>query len=280
MSIQDRLQQFWDVFALRHAVHGPGYKPEEISDRLRNRVLMLYADVVSGRMPTSSYVSAEDNSHQFWEEVHHALRTGFGRPVLSRARVHSAAEDAMAFAQQASAAELFTFIEASFKLQISWRIFHDEDEFVDALNSIFRLEGSPYQVIRGVQRREPHGSGEAIIRVAFPKVVRVDDEVAHTAAIQPALSALTDPAYAGANNEFRKALDDYRQGDFEDCLGQMRQRLRERSQGAVSKEQDRLRPKPGHGRSSAQQGPGALDARRGHVQGTLDRRRPDAKPLE
>jgi hypothetical protein len=35
----------------------------------------------------------------------------------------------------------------------------------------------------------------------------------------PALSVLTDPAYAGGDDEFRKALADYRNGDFEDCLG-------------------------------------------------------------
>src|SRR4030095_11196701 len=56
-------------------------------------------------------------------------------------------------------------------------------------------------------------------RVSYPRVVRVDDQVAHTEAVMPALSALSDPVYAAADDEFRKALDDYRRGDFEDCLG-------------------------------------------------------------
>jgi len=94
--------------------------------------------------------------------------------------------------------------------------------FVDALNDAFRLEAAPHQLIYGVQRREPTVApyrGESIVRVSFPKIVRVDEEVAHTEAVQPALSALSDAAYAGADDEFRKALDDYRKDDFEDCLG-------------------------------------------------------------
>lgn len=112
-------------------------------------------------------------------------------------------------------------IETSFKLDMSSRYFSDENEFIDALNDIFRSEASPYQVTHGVHRREPLGQYGAvsIIRVSFPSVVRVDDEVAHTEAVEPALSALSDPAYVAANDEFRKALEDYRQGDFEDCLG-------------------------------------------------------------
>ena len=220
MTLQERMRQLRDVFSVRHEAHGPGYKPDAISDRLRNRILMLYADIISGRMTTGYGVGGEDNSHQFWEELHHAVGTALGRPRLSRFETRSREEDAKAFVHHASAADLFTFIEAGFKLQISFRIFHDENEFVDALNDIFRSEASPYQVTHGVHRREPlPRGGHSIIRVAFPRVVRVDEEVAHVEAVEPALSALSDPAYAAASDEFRKALEDYHQGDFEDCLG-------------------------------------------------------------
>jgi hypothetical protein len=216
------MRQLRDVFAVRHEVHGPGYEPVAISDRLRNRILMLYVDITSGRVTTGHGIAAEDNSYQFWEELHHALGTALGRPKLSRLDTRSRGEDAIAFAQHASASELFTFIEATFKLQIAFRIFHDENEFVDALNDVFRSESSPYQVTHGVFRREPAPApfhGDSIVRVAFPRVIRVDDKVAHAEAIEPALSALSHPAYAAASDEFRKALADYHQGEFEDCLG-------------------------------------------------------------
>jgi hypothetical protein len=183
---------------------------------------MLYADIVSGRVTTGYGVRAEDNSHQFWEELHHALGTALGRPRLSSVETRSREEDAKSFVHHASAADLFTFIETTFKLQISFRIFHEENEFVDALNDVFRAERSPYQVTHGVFRSEPAPApfrGDSVVRVAFPKVVRADDEVTHVEAVEPALSALTDPAYAAASDEFRKALADYHHGDFEDCLG-------------------------------------------------------------
>jgi hypothetical protein len=116
MSLQDRLRQLRDVFSVRHETHGPGYKPDAISDRLRNRILMLYADVVTGRRTTGFAISGQDNSYQFWEEMQHALATVLGQPVLSQRGTRSAVEDAIAFAQHASAADLFTFIETSFKL--------------------------------------------------------------------------------------------------------------------------------------------------------------------
>lgn len=95
------------------------------------------------------------------------------------------------------------------------------NQLVDALNLILRAEKQPFQLTPVVTRRQPHdqSGGYATYTVALPNVIRVDDEVAHTEAVLPALSALADPAYAGANDEFRRALDDYRKGDFEDCVG-------------------------------------------------------------
>jgi hypothetical protein len=131
------------------------------------------------------------------------------------------------FVQQCNPTEFFDFIEVSFKVECAWHIFSEEREkdFVDVLNDMFRFENAPYQVTPGVFRHEknprttgPMSGGTLLIRVAFPKVVRVDEEVAHTQAILPALSALSSPEYAGANDEFRKALEDYRKGDYEDCL--------------------------------------------------------------
>jgi len=145
---------------------------------------------------------------------------------LSKTRVHSAIEDVTTFVEHSSAAELFDAIEASFKIDCAGRVFGDENDFVDALNDVFRLEGAPYQLTRGVIRHEPSratsgpfSGGTLNVRVAYPRVVRVDDQVAHAEAIEPALSALTDPDYAGGNDEFRKALADYRSGDFADCVG-------------------------------------------------------------
>jgi hypothetical protein len=219
MSLTDRLGQFFDVFSRRQKIRGPGYKPPIISRELRGRILLLYSEVISGRLSTQGWGYAEDHSAAFFVQIHQALRLLYGRANLTDQRQRNEAEDVMAFTNQCTAEQLFDFIEASFKLDVSSRLFGEENQFVDALNDIFRRDAAPFQVLPGVIRQESGPRYTSIIRVAFPRVLRVDEEVAHAEAVLPALSALSDPVYAGADDEFRRALQDYRAGDYTDCLG-------------------------------------------------------------
>ena len=227
MSLSERLRQIRDSFSTRHGVHGPGYKPDEISAKLRRRILLLYSEIITGRMTTHpGVVAPQDNSFAFFEQMHQSLRLLYGNPKLSKGPAADPNHDVLNFTGECSASEFFDFIEARFKLEISWRIFHDENVFVDALNDVFRMESSPYEITYGSRREEmsptqtgPSANRMMTVRVSSPRVVRVDEEVAHQEAVLPALSALSDPANAGADDEFRKALRDYRNGDYEDCLG-------------------------------------------------------------
>jgi hypothetical protein len=226
MPLPERLADFWNVFSLRRGAQRPGYRPDEVSERLRNRILMLYVDLITGRLSTGNYVRQQQNhAAEFWAEMHHALRTAYGKVRLTSLQTRDPAQDAGAFVEKCSPAEFFDFIEASFKLECAWRIFSEENEFVDALNGIFRLESAPYQVTYGAWRPTPAPTSGPFTglagsqRTAYPTVVRVDEQVPHAEAVAPALSALADPAYAGADHEFRKALQDYRDGEFADCLG-------------------------------------------------------------
>jgi hypothetical protein len=49
------------------------------------------------------------------------------------------------------------------------------------------------------------------------KIIRIDSELLHQEITQPALSILSDPRFAGANQEFRAAHDHRKAGDFRDC---------------------------------------------------------------
>ena len=91
----------------------------------------------------------------------------------------------MAFTKQCTAEHLFDFIEASFKLDVSSRMFGEENQFVAALDDISRRDGAPFQVLPGITREEPGPRYVSIIRMAFPRVVRVDEEAAHTEAVLP-----------------------------------------------------------------------------------------------
>src|SRR5689334_6262724 len=114
MALRDHLKQIRDVFSVRNASKA-GYNPDEISERLRNRILIIYTDVLSGRMksfnPYSTY--SEDRRYEFWDQMRQALRHLYGRPVLFQAEVEHAGEDAIMFVQHCNSSEFFDFIELS-----------------------------------------------------------------------------------------------------------------------------------------------------------------------
>ena len=56
------------------------------------------------------------------------------------AQVHTQIEDALAFLLRCSAEEFFDFIELSFKVEIAWRVMSEENQVVEALNEIFRID--------------------------------------------------------------------------------------------------------------------------------------------
>jgi AbiJ N-terminal domain 4 len=50
------------------------------------------------------------------------------------------------------------------------------------------------------------------------QLIRIDNQFAHKSAVQPALQLLADPRFKTANEEFLEGFDDYRKGDYDDCL--------------------------------------------------------------
>lgn len=53
---------------------------------------------------------------------------------------------------------------------------------------------------------------------AYPQVILRENEIIHQSAMKPALSLLDNKHFELANNEFLEALEDYRNGDYGDCL--------------------------------------------------------------
>lgn len=227
MPLKDQLSSILDVFSRRQTPRGQGYKPDEIPEKLRNRILLLLRDLVSGKWPTDRWDSRGDYTHEFWEDMHNKLQHLHGRPKLSDdTRAREPWEDTLGFALSCKAPEFFDFLELTFRSAPMWRILNDENELVDGINELFRVEGAPYQLTRIVKVEEPnpikagpYGGGGIVIRtVAYPKIIRADDEATHSEAIQPALSVLAAPHFEAANLEFRDALDEYRKGHCGDCL--------------------------------------------------------------
>ena len=215
MSLSDRLLSIYDAFSRRQALRGKAYAPYKIDETVRRRILLLIRDVFSGRWNWPG-----DHTQEFWEQVHNVLEHLYGTFKLSRnPNNQTPIDDSIGFVLESEPDQFFDFLEAMFKANCVSRMLFRPNDLVDALNLILRSDEVPFQLTPVVTRQKPlPNGGYSISTIALPKVVRVDDNVAHTEAILPALSVLADVDYGGANDEFRKALDDYRKGDTADCV--------------------------------------------------------------
>lgn len=109
------------------------------------------------------------------------------------------------------------FIEACFQLSVQC----GGQKAVDEINAVFRQEGVGYELTKFLGPATPKGSvilGKQIAPDQLPRVVRVDEQTAHTEMVAPALSLLTTPVLAVANAEMLKAFSDHRAGRHEDAI--------------------------------------------------------------
>ena len=158
--------------------------------------------------------------------MHNKLEYLYGRVNLSGREALNFIEDAITFLHYSRAEEFFDFIELSFKLDVTGRVMRDENGVVDAVNEIFRASNVPYQLTPIVKVKEKstvfsftHSNPGTVIRtVAYPKIIRAEEELTYQEAVKPALSVLSAPHFEAANQEFRDAMDKYRKGDYEDSL--------------------------------------------------------------
>ena len=218
--ITDRLQSIFDVFS-RRSMYQQQHELEECSDRLRNRILILYRDIISGAWnPVGSLIYSTGNlTQEFWGEMHNALEHLYGRTKLSADQVNSQVEDVLIFLAKCKASEFLDFVELSFKLKISNRVMHsDESDVVNAINEIFRIEDAPYRLTNIVKVKKGEKTWVYEEVLAYPQIILAENEVTHEEAIAPALSILGAPHFKVPNEEFRDALSEYRKGHYNDCL--------------------------------------------------------------
>ena len=223
MGLKDKLQAIFDSYSRRKPSSGHQYKPDQISSETRSRILMLYANDVLKEQSMQRRFHAPD----FWRQIHQSLRYLLGRHNISGRNGVSEDEDLSGFLGKCSSEEFFDFIELTFKQDSSRWVMHPINEVVDAINEVFRFGNEPYQLTHMVELRfddqgNPVSRGfHGIVTIeiaAYPKVIRVDEEITHSEAVEPALSVLEAPYFEAANQEFRKALADYRKGNYDDCL--------------------------------------------------------------
>jgi len=118
-------------------------------------------------------------------------------------------------------------IEYIFKVQCLFHVNIEENIIVAELNELFRSENVGYEltpmikgnVIEPVNEYPFFGREQEVIKTtSYPQVIRKNYEVIHDTAIRPSLHLLSAPIYKTANSEYLDALEDFRKGDYGDCL--------------------------------------------------------------
>jgi hypothetical protein len=206
----DFLKAVFEVFSRRP--QAPVVAVAPVTQSFRNRVLLLCRDVIG---PTG-YLS------EFWEQIHQKLEYLHGTPELSAGRqLPSRVDDVLAFLAECESEHFLDFVEYIFRVDAFWHV-QPKDDFVAQINSFLEVDDLPYFLTDYVKVEEPgsyRGAPTAFIKVAsYPHVIMKEHRLSHVQAIEPALSLLTDPAFASANAEFLEGMEDYRHKDYGDCL--------------------------------------------------------------
>jgi hypothetical protein len=215
-----KFSQIFDVFSRRNKEVEPFVRNAPIT--LRNKILLYCQDLFS-----NSNWGHRDYTGEFWNEVHQMLLYRHGKMQLSDGYPQSREEDAKIFLMTCKDDEFFDFIEYIFKVNCLFHVSPGENNIVADINELFASENIGFELTEIVKQEviEPaneypfSGSEQKIIKtIAYPQVIRKDDQVIHATTIMPALNLLSEPKYRTANQEYLEALEDYRKGDYGDCL--------------------------------------------------------------
>jgi hypothetical protein len=217
-----KFSHIFDVFSRQNKEVEPFVRNAPIT--LRNKILLYCRDLFSN---SRSNWGHGDYTGEFWDEVHQTLLYRHGKLQLSDGYPQSRAEDTIKFLMACKDDEFFDFIEYIFKVHCLFHVSTEENKIVAEINELFASENVGYElteivkeeVIEPVNEYPFFGREQKVIKtIAYPKVIRKDDQVIHTTIIMPALNLLSEPKYKTANQEYLEALEDYRKGDYGDCL--------------------------------------------------------------
>ena len=151
-----------------------------------------------------------------------------GRARLAKITTNSRSKDAVAFLRDCNDDHFLDFIELIFKWQRLWDFNINPPELLKNINEFLEVDDLPYYLTEFVFSRPESPKSELPPGVAvfpsfgqvmaYPQIIRRENEVIHQTVIEPAITLLNRPAFVSANKEFLEALADYRQGDYGDCV--------------------------------------------------------------
>ena len=184
------------------------YQYETIPQELRVQVVHIWRDVL-GEIERGSFGDLWGAAYEAYQDIHDALCREYGifalgeeKNLFERVGNFLLKEEDME--KTLDVIELsFLYIDRVVRNQpnIYLRPKISPDEAINELNYRFREHGVGYQYESG-------------------KIIKMDSQFIHSEAIKPTLIMLSAPMYEGANEEFLKAHEHYREGRYKECLNE------------------------------------------------------------
>ena len=184
------------------------YRHEIIPRELRVQVFHIWMDVW-GKIQYDRFAGPYGHAYEAYEFIHNKLCSEYG--VFALGDGNEPYDRVFDFLLSTKETEkILDVIEVSFRC-IDPEV-HDDgngyfgsniapDRAIDTLNYRFREHRVGYQYESG-------------------QIVKVDSQIIHSEVVKPALIFLSDPMYEGANEEFLKAHEHYRNGRYKECLNE------------------------------------------------------------
>ena len=217
-----KINQIFNVFSLRNKEST--FQTIKLSQSFRNKILLYCSEVFQNN---SGKYFLKTHWPEFIQEMHTALLYRFGKLQLSTRNSNNKAEDIFQFLQECPDDQFLDFVEMIFKVECIAYVSIDKNIIVDEVNQFFISENLGYELTKFIEENsmmEAQGYPfmgrpiKTIIINTYPQIILKENSVIQTNIIKPALLLLTSPIYKYANKEFLEALEDYKMGDFGDCL--------------------------------------------------------------
>lgn len=185
------------------------YKYDTIPSPLRVQIVHIWQDCLGSASEYNADHSYADvkKAYKFIAET---LRREYGVFSLTNNRVHNYMEEVIDFfLEEKDTEKVLDVIELTFRVadkytrSYNYKYETNPDECVD--NAIEELNG----------RFKEHGIG---FGYSNGEILRIDSQLIHAEAVKPALSLLNGSEYEGAQQEFLKAYEHYRQGNHKEAL--------------------------------------------------------------
>ncbi len=211
------LLRIFDVFSRRpEALSKPTH---DIPPTTRNRIFHWVNELYSNSRSDLATIGKGNYVGEFWNEIRLRLMYRTGRAEIGNSRD---GRDAIDYVLKCRGKEFLDFLEDIFSAKTLFHVSIADDKLVDEVNGLLRLDNLPYHLTGFLTETvddDPRFPGRMVTYTrAYPKVIMKESETLHLTAVEPTMILLQRPHFRNANSEYLAALEDYRKGDFSDCL--------------------------------------------------------------